>query len=398
MSDLTLMNKILSTKEFFVDPDISRAESLPASAIVDQEFLERELGTIFAKTWLLAPQESNFEGDSGTISDSVERTGTRVLFNLLGKPFFLQRGQQGRLNCFPNVCTHAWHPLVGSSSVGGAIICPQHGRQFDNEGRFVAQAGFERMEGFPRESDHLRNVQVNEWGQWVFVSTGQPLAPFREFTENVRQSIPGIKLESLKRRHIEGEVREVEGNWKQHAWNYMDNFHIRFVHKGQGGLADAIDLSSYRTELYRFSALQWAYARDEEKGFEHRLLADRFRDPKIPSKRVFALWWFVFPNLTLNFYPSGLSLNVYMPIPGKPDKTLFLWLQYALDEEKFQHRNTTWLSDQVDAEDIEAISLVSTGAKSGFAPRGRFAPNEESGPHWFHRLVYETVFNGITKQ
>ncbi len=383
---------IPSMKESFVDPKIGRAESLPASAFVDPEFLELELGTIFAQTWLLAPQESNSQDDPATLVGSLGKTGSRVPFNLLGKPLFLQRGQDSRLNCFPNVCTHAWHPLVESSSVGRAIICPQHGRQFDNEGRFVAQAGFEKMESFPRETDHLRNVHVDEWGQWIFVSTGQPVAPFREFVEKVQQSIPGIKLESLRRHHVEGEVREVEGNWKQHAWNYMDNFHIRFVHKGPGGLADAIDLSSYRTELYKFSALQWAYARDEENGFAHRLLADRFRDPKNPSKRVFALWWFIFPNLTLNFYPWGLSVNVYMPIPGKPDKTLFLWFQYAIDEEKFQNRNSTWLSEQVDAEDIEAISLVSTGAKSGFAPRGRFAPSEEAGPHWFHRLVYETVF------
>ena len=390
--DLSLVNKILSSREFFVDPEIRRAESLPASAFADLEFLELELGTIFAHTWLLAPYGTNSRNGQAAPTDPLGKTGSRVPFNLLGKPLFLQRGQQGKLNCFPNVCTHAWHPLVETSSDGGAIICPQHGRQFDNEGRFLAQAGFEKMQGFPRESDNLRNVHVAEWGQWIFVSTGGPLAPFREFIEKVQQSIPGIKLDSLTRQHVEGEVREVEGNWKQHAWNYMDNFHIRFVHKGPGGLAGAIDLSSYRTELHKFSALQWAYARDQGKGFDPQLLADRFRDPKDPTKRVFALWWFMFPNITLNFYPWGLSVNVYMPIPGKPDKTLFLWLQYALDEEKFQRRNSTWLSEQVDAEDIEAISLVSTGAKSGFAFRGRFAPDEEAGPHWFHRLVYETVF------
>jgi len=385
------MKKILSMKDFFVDPNIGRAESLPASAFVDLEFLELELGTIFAQTWQLAPRESNSQNGPAALKDSLQKTGSRVPFNLLGQPFFLQRGQEGSLNCFPNVCTHAWHPLVGPSSEGGAIICPQHGRQFDNEGRFVAQAGFEKMEGFPRKSDNLRNLHVEEWGPWIFVSTGEPLASFREFVEKLQQSIHGIRLESLRRQRVDSEVREVEGNWKQHAWNYMDNFHIRFVHKGPGGLADAIDLSSYRTELYKFSALQWAYARDEENGFAHRLLADRFRDPKDPSKRVFALWWFIFPNTTLNFYPWGVSVNVYMPIPGKPDKTLFLWYHYALDEDKFRHRNNTWLNEQVDAEDIEAISLVSAGAKSGFAPRGRFAPNEETGPHWFHRLVYETV-------
>ena len=234
-------------KKFFVDPNIGRAESLPASTFVDSEFLELELGTIFAQTWLLAPQESNSHDDPATLTGSPEKTGSRVPFNLLGKPFFLQRGQHGGLNCFPNVCTHAWHPLVESSSVGGAIICPQHGRQFDNEGRFVAQAGFENMDGFPRETDHLRNVHVDEWEQWVFVSTGEPLAPFREFIETVQQSLLGLKLASLRRHRFDGEIREVEGNWKQHAWNYMDNFHIRFVHKGPGGLADAIDLASYRT-------------------------------------------------------------------------------------------------------------------------------------------------------
>ena len=390
------MRKTLPVKEFFVDPNIDRAESLPASAFVDPEFLELELGTIFAHTWLLAPRENDSQDGLATSTDPIGKTGSRVPFNLLGKPFFLQRGQHGRLNCFPNVCTHAWHPLVGSSSVGGAIICPQHGRQFDNEGRFVAQAGFEKVDGFPRESDHLRNVHVDEWGQWVFVSTSDPLAPFREFIETVQQSVPGIKLASLRRHRFDGEVREVDGNWKQHAWNYMHNFHIKFVHKGPGGLADAIDLSSYRTELYKFSALQWAYARDEKNGFDPQLLADRFLDPKNPTRKVFALWWFIFPNITLNFYPWGLSVNVYMPISGKPDKTLFLWFQYALDEEKFQRRNSTWLSDQVDAEDIEAIGLVNTGAKSGFAPRGRFAPSEETGPHWFHRLAYETIFEHRT--
>src|SRR6266852_4780795 len=157
------MNKILPSREFQVDSEISRAESLPASAFVDPEFLELELGTIFAHTWLLAPREGNSQKSLATLTDSLRKTGSRVPFNLLGKPLFLLRGQHGKLNCSPNVCTHAWHPLVESSSDGGAIICPQHGRQFDNEGRFLAQAGFEKMEGFPRESDNLRNVHVEEW-------------------------------------------------------------------------------------------------------------------------------------------------------------------------------------------------------------------------------------------
>src|SRR5881396_4065304 len=69
----------------------------------------------------------------------------------------------------------------------------------------------------------------------------------------------------------------------------------------------------------------------------------------------------------------GVSVNQYVPVQGRPDRTQFHWLQYSLDEAKFKKRNKVWLNEHVDAEDIEAISLVSKGARSGFAPRGRFA-------------------------
>ena len=339
---------------------------------------------------MLVPQGTieNSTGPSGPLS----RPGARVPFTLLGKPLFLQRNSRKEINCFPNVCTHAWHPLVESASTGGSIVCPQHGREFDSDGRFVSHKGFEKLEDFPRESDNLRRLHVENWGPLTAVCLGEPLVPFNKILEDVEESIPGIDLESLKYVHGANEIREVPGNWKQHAWNYMDNYHIRFVHKGPGGLADAIDLDSYTTELYEHSALQWAYARRREDGFNEKQVATRFRDPKNTDRRVLALWWFIFPNLTLNFYPWGLSVNQYLPAPERPDRTEFHWLQYSIDDAKFEQRNKIWLNEQVDTEDIEAISLVSKGARSGFATRGRFAPREEQGPHWLHRLIYATVF------
>lgn len=379
-----------SNKDFFVDPDIRKAETLPASAFNDPDFLELELDTIFKKSWMLVPHAST--SNSTSLNELLKRPGSRVPFSLLGKPLFLQRNSKKEINCFPNVCTHAWHPLVESASIGGSIVCPQHGREFDPDGRFVSHKGFENLENFPRESDNLRRLHVENWGPLVSVCRGEPLAPFKKIAEKVKESIPGIDLDSLKDQPVANEIREVAGNWKQHAWNYMDNYHIRFVHKGPGGLADAIDLETYTTELYEHSALQWAYARRREDGFDPQQVAARFRDPKNSDRRVLALWWFIFPNLTLNFYPWGLSVNQYLPIRGRPDRTEFHWLQYSIDNAKFEQRNKIWLNEQVDTEDIEAISLVSKGAQSGFALRGRFAPREEVGPHWLHRLIYTTVF------
>lgn len=379
-----------SNKDFFVDPDIRIAETLPASAFNDPDFLDLELDTIFKRSWMLVPQSAT--GSSRSLGELLSRPGSRVPFSLLGKPLFLQRNSRREINCFPNVCTHAWHPLVESACVGGSIVCPQHGREFDQDGRFGSHEGFENLVNFPRESDSLRRLHVESWGPLLAVCLEEPLAPFKKIAEEVKESIPGIELDSLKYRPVANEVREVDGNWKQHAWNYMDNYHIRFVHKGPGGLADAIELDSYTTELHEYGALQWAHARRREDGFDEHQVATRFRDPKKSDKRVLALWWFIFPNLTLNFYPWGLSVNQYLPAPGRPDRTEFHWLQYSIDDARFEQRNKIWLNEQVDTEDIEAISLVSKGAQSGFAARGRFAPREEQGPHWLHRLIYTTVF------
>ncbi len=45
-------------KAFFVDPDIAKAETLPAYAFEDPDVLSLELSTLFAKTWLLVPEKT----------------------------------------------------------------------------------------------------------------------------------------------------------------------------------------------------------------------------------------------------------------------------------------------------------------------------------------------------
>jgi choline monooxygenase len=390
---MSLDNSDLTPSDFRVDPDIRVAETLPARAFRDPAFLARELDTVFARHFVLVPERSAREraDDPRTLAEMVASRGARAPFQLLGRPLFLQRGwDDDELRCFPNTCTHAWYPLVTGPSRGHAIVCAQHGRKFDCAGRFTAQPGFKALPDFPRACDHLASLPLATWRELTFVSIGAPAAPFGETFAELAAST--AKLPPTAPVAAPDEAREVAGNWKQHAWNYMDRFHVSYIHRAPGGLADAIDLDSYKTELYARTALQWAWAKDPAHGFDPAELPERFHDPG--GRRVFALWWFVFPNLTLNFYPWGLSVNLYQPVPGDPERTQFLWYHRVADAAKYARRDRDWLSAQVDAEDVDAMAQVRRGLRSGFAPRGRFAPVEETGPHWFHRLVYRAVFEG----
>jgi choline monooxygenase len=376
---------VLTREDCLVDDDIRRAETLPAAAFVDPAFAERELATIFRTAWQFLPDRGD---DPRPLDEQVASRGTRVPLSLLGRPLFLQRGwDDDELRTFPNTCTHAWHPLVLGAQRGPTLQCPQHGRRFDCTGKFISQPGFQNVPEFPRACDHLTALPTSVWRRMVFASLDPSAAPLASRMTEIEQSL-AVMPSAVAR--TSAEERDVPGNWKQHAWNFLDAYHIGYVHRAPHGLADAVDLASYQTELYDHAVLQWVYAAKPADGFDPAWLPARFHDPR--GRRVFALWWFVWPNLALNFYPWGLSINVYQPVPGRPDTTRFVWHQWAIDPAKHAERDRRWLSSQVDAEDVDALAHVSRGLRSGFAPRGRFAPDDEQAAHWFHRKVATGVF------
>jgi choline monooxygenase len=379
---------MLTAADCAVDDDIRRAETLPPAAFVDPAFAERELETIYRRSWQLVPERGDAD-DPRPLVEQVGARGTRVPATLVGRPVFLQRGwDDDALRMFPNSCTHAWFRLVPGPSRGPTLVCGQHGRRFDCAGRFVSQPGFGKdLPDFPRACDHLTPIPVGSWRQLLFAAI-EPAVPLAQLFAPVDASLARFPT-ALERVAGAGEVRDVPGNWKQHAWNFLDRFHVAFVHRAPGGLADAVDLATYQTELHGDAVLQWAYASDAADGFDPALLPERFADAK--GRRVFALWWFVFPNLTLNFYPWGLSVNLYAPGP-RPEVTRFHWYHWVLDKAAYAERDRRWLSAQVDAEDLDALAQVSRGLLAPGVPRGRFAPAEEIAAHWFHRRVYRGVF------
>jgi choline monooxygenase len=385
----------LLPKDYFVNEDIAQAESLPAEAFQNRDVLTLEQETVFRNSWQMIPEPNreDYASDPRSTAHRVSEPSTHAPLELNGVPLFLKRDSQGTLRLFPNVCTHAWYPLVTECGKSKDVVCKQHGRRFNDQGQFLSQAAFENLPNFPRPCDHLQSKPLHSFGQWLFGTLGKPTNDFETVFKPIRESLAKMNVESWPRALQDREERTVPGNWKQHAWNFMDKFHIPLIHHGPHGLIDALHYRDYRTEIYAGAALQWAYAKNPDHGFNPEHLPHRFRNPAHPERRVFSLWWLIFPNLTLNVYPWGMSINRYEPVPGTPDKTQFFWRHYVADSEKYNLRETNWLNQRVDEEDVVAMNRVAKGIKSGMASRGRFAPQEEKGPHWFHREVYKHLFS-----
>jgi choline monooxygenase len=139
-------------------------------------------------------------------------------------------------------------------------------------------------------------------------------------------------------------------------------------------------MERYEYHLGRYCSLQLARAREGDAAFEP--------PPASPDhgQRVAAYYWWVFPNLMLNFYPWGLSLNLVQPLA--PDRTRVSFRGYVLDADRLGSGAGAAL-DQVELEDEAAVESVQRGLRSRLYRSGRYSPSHERGVHRFHRLLCE---------
>ena len=157
--------------------------------------------------------------------------------------------------------------------------------------------------------------------------------------------------------------------------NYLEGFHIPFVHKG---LNEILDYQNYKTEVYDYCNLQIGYGEDDSNIF------DLPKDHVDHGKNIAAYYYWVFPNMMFNFYPWGLSINIVKPISN--DLTKVSFRSYVFDKSKLYQGAGSDLQ-KVEEEDEFVVQNVHIGLKSSFYKAGRFSPTKEQGVHHFHNLL-----------
>src|SRR5437868_4276156 len=186
-----------------------------------------------------------------------------------------------------------------------------------------------------------------------------------------------LPMDKLEYRSDLSKDYHVKASWALYCENYLEGFHIPFVH---AGLNAVLDYGSYTTSLFRYSNLQTGLAKSDEDCFELPQSSVDF------GKRVAAYYFWVFPNMMFNFYPWGLSINIVQPITI--NKTRVRFLTYLWKEDKYERGAGRGL-DKVEMEDEEVVQNVQKGIRSRFYNYGRYSVTREQGTHHFHRLIAE---------
>ncbi len=352
---------------FSIDPNIARARTISTEVYTSEAIFEEAKEKIFAPSW-------QFVGDTGHVAEPGDVWPFMLLDQYLSEPLLLSRDKTGAVHCMSNVCTHRGNILAYEPCKSSQLRCRYHGRIFGLDGKFQFMPDFSEVENFPTEADNLKQLPLFHWGKLLF-TTLSPNFPAEKFLGEMMHRLACLPLDRLEFRPDLSKDYAVNANWALYCENYLEGFHIPFVHNSLGAM---IDWNHYATELYQYANLQLAIGKKGDACFD--------LPPDSPDfgKDVAAYYYWVFPNMMFNFYPWGLSLNIVEPQSVSTCKVRFL--VYVFDESRLNTGAGSGL-DQVEYEDEEVVENVQRGIRSRFYEHGRYSPNREQGTHHFHSLL-----------
>jgi choline monooxygenase len=352
---------------FFIDKNIAKAKTIDTSFYKDKQCYEEAKEKIFAPSW-------QFIGDAGKVKEPGDAFPFTLLENYLNEPLLLTKDNQNKLHCLSNVCTHRGNLVVYEPCKLRQLKCRYHGRLFQLDGKFISMPEFKEVENFPTEDDHLYQLPLFNIGELLFTRLHSTYEP-EDFFGEMMQRIEWFPVNDLQFHADLSKDYYVEANWALYCENYLEGFHIPFVH---AGLNQVLDFSEYTTEVFRYSNLQLGIGKKGDVCF------DLPQSSPDHGKEVAAYYFWVFPNMMFNFYPWGLSINIVEPLGISKCRVRFL--TYLSDAGKLEKGAGSGLNT-VELEDEEVVQNVQKGIRSRFYTHGRYSVKHEKGTHHFHALI-----------
>lgn len=360
-----------------IDKDLALAETLPAKFYRDEAYVEMAKESIFTKSW-------QFITNSDPLAVPGKVIPATILPGYVDEPIIFSRDTDDKLQCMSNVCTHRGNLLVEGECHAQTLRCRYHGRRFSLNGEMLSTPGFEKAPCFPREDgkDNLSRIPFAQWDKFIFAAI-DPAFEFEEVIGPMKERLSWMPLDKYIFDATRSQDYLVKANWALYVENYLEGFHIPYVHPA---LAQALDCKDYNTEIYRYSNLQIGIAASPADAFDSIP-----KDSPDYGKNVAAYYYWLFPNMMFNFYPWGISVNVLTPLAK--DRTRVSYITYLYDQSKLSSGAGANV-DKTEREDQSIIEQVQKGMNSHFYSRGRYSPDWEKGPHHFHTLLTEFLSAG----
>jgi len=208
---------------------------LPASAYTTQEFMLLEQSRLFPHQWMAI----------GFAHDVPKPGDIQAVDSAAGKSLLMVRGEDSEIRVFHNFCRHRGMRLVADQTRGARnILCPYHAWCYGLDGKLIRiphRHGFGTAGLEPGDPAGLERVRSVIWNGIVFANLSGTAPAFADFIAPLEKMWARFDFSLL----VPGDSTtfELEGNWKLAIENFIDIYHVPFVHPA---LNEYIDITAHQ--------------------------------------------------------------------------------------------------------------------------------------------------------
>jgi choline monooxygenase len=362
-----------------VNEQIESAQTLASRFYTDPAILNIEKARIFCRTWQLAGTLSQECGEVNGMKRTIADPESYFTVDVAGEPVVVVRDKEGTLRAFSNVCRHRAGPVAQGSGCKNVFRCGYHGWTYTLDGRLIGTPDIDGVEFFDRSTMGMVPLRLETWEQFIFVNFDPQAPPLAAFLGNIPRQTSGFDFRGISLAERRNYI--VNCNWKVYVDNYLEGYHIPIVHPG---LMKEIDYPRYRIETFRYYSQQLGPVKDLKPEDTERVYPPGSGLPE-------ALYFWIFPNLMLNFYPDNIQTNIVAPLAHDKTLVIFDWYfhQAQLPQARERAAKAIAFSDTVQQEDSSICEAVQRGLQSSTYDHGRYSVKRENGVHHFHMLLGE---------
>ncbi|HEX4417023.1 MAG TPA: aromatic ring-hydroxylating dioxygenase subunit alpha [Kofleriaceae bacterium] len=355
---------------FDASAPLERASTIPAAWYTDPRIAALERRTVWSRTWQLVGRTAQ-----------VAAPGEFVTAEVGGEPVVVVRGSDGVLRGFFNVCRHhAAAVLTAPCGKVDRLRCPYHGWTYDLAGQLRGVPEFDGVCEFDRAATGLVPLSVATWDCFVFVHLDPDPMPLEAYLGALVGQVAPLGLGALA--FCERREYTLACNWKVYVDNYLDGgYHVPHLHPS---LSSVLTHADYTIENFERFCLQ-------ASPIAERSATNPGTDPATASVRKGrALYYWIYPNLMLNWYEGHLDTNLVIPLGVDRTKVVFEFFFDDLGDDLGDgaaHRQSIAVAERIQDEDVAICESVQRGLGSRAYGAGRLSVRREAGENLFHRLL-----------
>ncbi len=346
---------------------------LPGEAYIDERFFRIERQCLFGRSWV-------FVG----YAHQIQNAGDVIPVDVGGLPLFLVRNEDHKISAFHNVCRHRNLKLVDAAGNAGRMIrCPYHSWSYGLCGALKNApyfgGGIKSMPADFRYEDHsLIPVRCDVWHDWIFINLQSESSSFEDFLKPIKRQLGStdatqfVPVATL-------DFGVVGCNWKLLMENFIEPYHVRFVHKSTTDQP----LENHYTVV------------DEHcLGSAVELGEKQLAKVRKGTLGVTSHYLTLFPNFVMGTYQPD-QLGVYLNTPKTVETTHQKRVIYIHKDSRYSDDQIKQVADlwhSVHLEDHEMCVRLQQGRHSPAAQAGGvLSPQWEDSVRKYQELVAEAV-------